>query len=249
MPAQVDPLHEFHAFSATHGLILAAFVFITAILCAAGIRLRAGSRLLRAERAAGLFMLGLWCASVIYWLAPPNFRIDEALPLHLCDLTGLIAPLVLITRWRPLRTLLYFWGLGLSIHGMSTPVLQEGPVYLRFWLFWLTHAAIIGTGIYDLVVHRYRPALRDCLFAIGACMVWLVVVLVVNLSLGVNYGYIGDTSPERPTLIDKLGPWPARVFMMTGAAIGLFVTMWLPWAFLRRREQSPRAYGRTSHSP
>src|SRR5687768_7758188 len=176
-------MHEFHAFSTTHWVILGIFVFLTAIACALGVRLRGTRRLRNAERAVGAFMLALWGVSSTYWLLPANYTIDEALPIHMCDLTGVIAPLVLLTGKRFLRTLLYFWGIGLSIHGMLTPVIEDGPASLRFWLFWLTHASIIGTAIYDLVAHAYRPTFRDCLLATGACAVWLLTVLAVNLSL------------------------------------------------------------------
>jgi hypothetical integral membrane protein (TIGR02206 family) len=235
------PLHEFHAFSTTHWVILGVFVFLTALACSVGTRLRGTMRLRTLERTAGVFMLVLWGVSVTYWLLPANYTIDEALPIHMCDLTGLIAPLVLLTRRRFLRALLYFWGIGLSIHGMLTPVLEDGPASLRFWLFWLTHASIIGTAIYDLIAHAYRPAWRDCVFAIAACAVWLATVLVVNLSLDVNYGYVGNTTPDRPTVIDNLGPWPQRVFMMTGAVLGLFVTMWLPFGIANRRNARTEA--------
>lgn len=234
MTQPAEALADFHAFSPTHGAVLLAFSIVTTAACVAGRRWRRTPALRRAERAAGVLMLVLWCVATAYWLFPANFRIDEALPIHMCDLTGLIAPLVVLTRRRPLRALLYFWGIGLSIHGMLTPVLTDGPASLRFWLFWLSHSAIIGTAIYDLVAGRYRPNRHDWLLAIWACAAWLLIVLAVNLSLDVNYGYVGNTAPDRPTVIDQLGPWPHRVFLMIAAVLGLFTTMWLPWEFIKR---------------
>ena len=229
MNLAADPSPGFHAFSATHVTVLVTFAVVTALACAVGRRQRGTAGLARAERVVGFAMLGVWLAAQVYWFLPGNFRIDEALPVHMCDLTGLIAPLVLLTRRRPLRALLYFWGIGLSIHGMLTPVLEDGPSHVRFWLFWLTHASIIGTAVYDLVAGGFLPGRPDWLLAIAACAVWLALVLVVNLSLGVNYGYVGNTTPERPTVIDQLGPWPGRVFKMIVAVLVLFTAMWLPW--------------------
>ena len=142
---------------------------------------------------------------------------------------------------RIFRTLLYFWGLGLSLQGVLTPVLDHGPDHVEFYLYWLVHMSIIGTAVYDLVARRYRPALRDCLLAIGWCAVWLGVVLVVDLSYGLNYGYVGNVTPEHPTVIHTLGPWPLRVYKMIVAVLALFVGMWLPWAVAgRRRERLSR---------
>ena len=235
MTRPADPLHSFHAFTASHAIVLGVFAFVTAVACAVGVRWRGTERLRRLERAAGGFMLVLWLVSTLYWIVPPNYTIQEALPLHMCDLTGLIAPLVLLTHRRGFRTLLYFWGLGLSSQAMLTPVLEHGPAYLPFWLFWLTHASIIGTAIYDLVAHRYRPTLRDCAFAYGMCLIWLAVVLPIDLALGVNYGYVGNVTPGRPTVIDHLGPWPIRVYKLAVAVLGLFVVMWLPFGIAAKR--------------
>lgn len=243
MTLAADSTPDFHAFSAIHATVLVTFAVVTALACVVGRRRRGTAGLARGERTVGLAMLGVWLAAQVYWFLPGNFRIDEALPIHMCDITGLIAPLVLLTRRRALRALLYFWGIGLSIHGMLTPVLEDGPSHVRFWLFWLTHASIIGTAVYDLVAGGFRPKWFDWLLAIAACAVWLALVLVVNLSLDVNYGYVGNTTPERPTVIDQLGPWPGRVFKMIVAVLALFTAMWLPWEIpkwrARRRAGRP----------
>lgn len=240
MTQPTDPAPAFQAFSATHATVLVTFAVATAVACAAGRRWRETPRLAQGERAVGFAMFVVWLAAQVYWFVPGNFKIDEALPIHMCDLTGLIAPLVLLTRRRALRALLYFWGIGLSIHGMLTPVLEDGPSHVRFWLFWLTHASIIGTAIYDLVAGGFRPNRRDWLLAIVGCAAWLALVLVVNLSLDVNYGYVGNVTPERPTVIDQLGPWPARVFKMIVAVLVLFTVMWLPWELPKWRRTRKR---------
>jgi hypothetical integral membrane protein (TIGR02206 family) len=232
-----DPLGPFPAFGAGHMVMLALLAFATAIACAAGVRWRDTAGLRRAERIAGWLMLAVYVTATIYWLLPANFHIAVSIPVHMCDMTGLLAPLVLLTRVHLFRTLLYFWGLGLSSQGVLTPILDHGPEHVTFYLYWLVHLSIIGTAVYDLVARRYRPAFRDCLLAIGWCAVWLALVLAVNLTYGVNYGYVGNITPDRPTAIDALGPWPLRVYKMIVAVLALFVGMWLPWAIAGRRQQ------------
>jgi hypothetical integral membrane protein (TIGR02206 family) len=230
-----DPLGPFPAFGAGHMVMLALLAFATAIACAAGVRWRDTAGLRGAERLVGAVMLAIYTATQIYWLYPANFRLEVSLPIHMCDMTGLIAPLVLLTRVRTFRTLLYFWGIGLSIHGVLTPVLDHGPNHVTFYLYWLVHGSIIGTAIYDLVARRYRPTLRDCVLAIGWGAVWLTSVLVVDLIYGLNYGYVGNVTPDGPTAIDALGPWPGRVYKMIVGVLALFFGMWLPWAIAGRR--------------
>jgi hypothetical integral membrane protein (TIGR02206 family) len=230
-----DALHSFHAFTLTHAIVLAGLAFGTAIAGALGVRYRGTRGLRRGERVAAVVMLFLWVAwQAVGWL-PENYKIEEALPLQMCDITSLLAPLVLFTRARLLRTLLYFWGLGLSIQALITPTIEEGPLCAAFWLFWLTHAAIIGTAIYDVIAWRYRPTFRDAMIAIVTGAVWLGVVLTIDLALPGNYGYVGNTTPDRPTAIDKLGPWPLRVYKMSAAAIVLLLAMWFPCWLVRGR--------------
>lgn len=244
----IDPSYEFHAFSLAHAGVVAFFAIVTAMLCAAGVRRRGTPQLRRAERAAGWSLLTVWAIATVYWLLPANFDLMVSLPIHMCDMTGLCAPLVLLTERRIFRTLLYFWGIGLSIHGVATPILERGWFHITFALYWLVHAAIIGTAVYDLVVHRYRPTFRDVLVAVGLCAVWLGVVLAVNLPLQVNYGYVGNIEPEHPTVIQGLGPWPLRVYKMIVAVLALFLAMWLPWAVARRRVTTRRRT-ETGHTP
>lgn len=234
----VDPAYAFHAFSAGHAAILAGFALVTALFCRIGLRWQGTERLRRAERAAGAFMLVVYCIATVYWLHPANYDIAISLPIHMCDMTGLVAPLVLLTRRLVFRTLLYFWGIGLSIHGVLTPVIDDGWFHVTFLLYWLVHLSIIGTAVYDVVARRYRPRFRDCLLAIATCAVWLTVVLLVDVRYGVNYGYVGNVTPERPTVIDSLGPWPQRVYKMTVAVIVLFLAMWLPWAIAGRAKRT-----------
>jgi hypothetical integral membrane protein (TIGR02206 family) len=237
-----DALHSFHAFTATHAIVLTALAFLTAIACALGVRYRGTAGLQRAERVAGVVMLGLWIAWQGYGWLPANYTIQDALPLQMCDLTSLIAPLVLMTPGvRLLRTLLYFWGIGLSINALITPTIEGGPLYLEFWLFWLTHASIIGVAVYDLIARRFRPTFRDALIAIATCALWVAVVLLVDVGLHANYGYLGNVTPDRPTPIDHLGPWPLRVYKMIVAATGLLLAMWVPWGIAGRRGRTQTA--------
>ena len=234
MPLALDLINDYHAFSANHFLVLTAFTIATTVACAVGIKHRGSPHLRRAERVAGWVMLALWSVTTAYWLLPANYGIGISLPLHMCDLTGILAPVVLLTPFRWPRTLLYFWGLGLSINGILTPILDYGPWHVTFWLYWLTHVSIIGTAVYDLIARGYRPNFRDCLLAIGACAIWLATVLAINLSLDLNYGYVGNVTPERPTVIHTLGPWPLRVYKMIVAVLARFIVMWLPWAIATR---------------
>ena len=107
---------------------------------------------------------------------------------------------------------------------------------------WATQ--IVGSAIYDVAALGYRPHKRDLLVAIGALLAYAILITPINLGFSLNYGYIGDSRPESPTLIDKLGPWPWRLVPMMGLAFGVFVIAWAVWAipaWMRGRNIEPES--------
>lgn len=192
----------------------------------------------------GTGVVGINIASIVYWLMPARFDLKVSLPLQLCDLACAMTPLVFLTGWRLPRALVYFWGIGLSTQAFVTPTLDEPPPSARYWLFWLVHLAIVGSAVYDLVVRRFRPTWRELLWAIGVSVAWVLLMVWLNEALGSNYGYVGRGDPGSPTIVDFLGPWPARVLVMAAIGIAAFVCLWGVWplwARLRPGHLAPRA--------
>jgi len=167
----------------------------------------------------------LW--SWVYWTLPPVWNIRMSLPIQLCDFACLAAPLALITRWRIIRSMLFYWGIGLSSQAFITPTVQVGFESERFWSFWVVHFVIVGTALYEVIVRDFRPTWADFRRMLIPSAAYVALVLVVNWRLDSNYGYLGDTLPENKTIIDALGPWPWRIFIVV--AIGVALMGLLTW--------------------
>jgi hypothetical integral membrane protein (TIGR02206 family) len=232
---------EFKPFTLFHLASVLAFGCLIAVWCLVGRALmKRGRNSERGfRRAVGLAILVYQSWFLAEFFRQGHFTWERSFPLMLCDLAALVAGAALIWHTRTLRTVLYFWAIGLSTQGYFTPIIHEGYETLRYWTFWIGHTAIIGSAIYDLVVHRYRPTKRDLFVAIGVSIVYTLIVIAVNIALdrsgllpsGVhaNYGYLGNTKPDNPTLIDKLGPWPQRIFILVGIVIAVFFVLWAIW--------------------
>jgi hypothetical integral membrane protein (TIGR02206 family) len=229
-------LTEFQMFSPTHGV-----VFVVAMLAMAGAA-TIGRRWRKQGRERAEWRLRLWwslsiVAFQIYGVAwyswPSRFEWDKSLPLHVCDLVVWAAPLALLTQWRTARTVLYFWGVGLSTQAFFTPVLQAGPSSPEFWIFWVGHTQIVGSAVYDAIALRYRPTLRDVAVVIGVSMAYAALLIPLNITCDWNYGYVGAAEPETPTLIDRLGPWPLRLLPLIMLVFAAFLLAWAPWAIGR----------------
>lgn len=224
-------MHRFEPFSFLHAAALLSIVVVTI----AAIRtVRRGGRAdgaRGAERAMGAAFIVVWCAVHGWWLLPPRLNPVTTLPLQMCHWTALAAGLYLATQWRPLALILYFWGLGLCTQALLTPALAEGPASHVFWYFWLSHGMIVGTAAYAIAAHGYRPTWRDWRLACVAAAVYAGAVIPVDLMVGANYGFLGPGRPGLPTIVDFLGPWPARLAVIFALVAGVMALLMLPWRF------------------
>jgi hypothetical integral membrane protein (TIGR02206 family) len=192
--------------------------------------------------AVGCFVAWVWVQA--FGLLPWRYEAAKALPLHVCDLAGLVAPPMLWTGWRPLRTVCYFWGIGLSTQGFIQPDLQQGPNDPSFWAFWVGHVAVVGTALYDVAARGYRPTWRDYGVAVVTLAAYVAVVLPLDIVTGFNYGYVGRGKPGQPSVVDFLGPWPGRLLVISALAAAVLALMVLPWDVLRWWQRRERAGGR-----
>lgn len=226
-------MDTFAPYGVLHAVTLGACALAIAGVGAAGLALR-GAREKTFRRVLGLSGLAYWITYNIWW----NWRgldLASGLPLHLCDLNGLAAPLALLTQWRWLRATLYFWTFTLSIQAFIQPVLTEGPAQAVFWWFWAAHTLIVACAVYDLVVLRFRPDWADLRRAAAVSFLYLAVIVPVNYWLDANYGFLGNPASGVPPFIAMLGPWPLRAVIVVMLAVAGFVLVLLPWRLAARR--------------
>lgn len=227
-PTLVTPawFETFENFGLLHALT--AGTLIASMIAAVTLgRLWRGTPRERMLRAAWAWFTIVWQTwSIVWWMLPANFDINESLPLHLCDFAAWVAPLALLTQNRTLRALLFFWGLGLSTQAFVSPVIGDGPLVMNFWLFWVGHTQIVGSAAYDTAVLGFRPRLHDYLAAVCVSLALMFAMMAFNLAVGTNYWFVGHASPSSPTIVDLLGPWPMRVIWMVLLALGVMALLW-----------------------
>ena len=182
-----------------------------------------------------IFALTVWVVYNIAWnWNGIDFRFG--LPLHICDVSEVLAPLALVTQNRWLRATLYFWAMALTTQAFIQPTLTFGPASILFWCFWIAHTIILGYAIYDLVVLHFRPDWSDYRRAATVSLAYVALILPINLALDANYAYIGNPSPPVaiPPFITALGPWPGRVIIVIALIAIAFVIVLLPWRIAAR---------------
>jgi hypothetical integral membrane protein (TIGR02206 family) len=190
-------------------------------------------RRLRLERSLAALNALAWILVQGWWILPARFDLATSLPLHMCHVVSLLASVTLLAPRRWLRTLLYFWGIGLCSQALITPSLREPPSSVWFWAFWIEHGLLMAIAVYDLVVREYRPTWRDYAVACAAALVYLAVVLPFDIALQADYGFVGAPKPLNPSILDLLGPWPERLAIIVMLVAAAMAALMLPWVFAR----------------
>lgn len=213
-------------------------VCLLIVLLAVGIywlfarRWRDQAHLEHLRRATGLGCVAVWLINTLFWATRQPMSWEQAIPLHYCNMANLIAAIAILGHRRVFQGLLYFWAFGLCIWAFLTPTVQMGYLYVEFWIFWLYHL-FIGLGVvFILVADRFRPNCRDLGLAMLITAAYTFTLAVIDYITGWNYGFVGPSKPDSPTIIDGLGPYPLRLLWMALLAAGVFILLQLP--FYRR---------------
>lgn len=230
--------NSFSQFSLFHAVCVSLCAFVVTAVCLFARRLQNGSGANREPRfgsALGGSMGIVAIAYTAYFLAPDRFSWQTSLPLQFCDLLVIAAPISLLTARRWIRTLVVFWGIGLSTQAFVSPIVHVGYAYTYFWLFWGSHLAILIAATYHLVVYRYRARASDLLTVTIAMCAYAAIMIPLNILLDSNYGFAGKSKPGAASIIDALGPWPVRLVWMFMIQQVLMVVLWL---LLRERRHA-----------
>lgn len=225
-----DEQPGFTPYSALHGatVVWCALLAASAILIGRSLRRVPGQEVIMRRWLAGAVLV-FYAWYMAFELRPTGFLLARSLPLHLCDLAWIPCSLALLTLKRRAIAVAYFWGLALSSQAFITPTLTYPPASLYFWTFMFGHTLIVGTPIYLVIVHGYRPDWHGLLFALAVTLGLVAIQFSVNLILDTNYGYVGESEPAQRTAIDALGPWPLRVLWMILLGSAAFVLVYVPW--------------------
>jgi hypothetical integral membrane protein (TIGR02206 family) len=225
-------LYHFEPWSLQHIVTLAACALAMAAAVMLGRSWRRSAPLQERALRIGwsVFVLVFQAMAQRWWFLPEHFVPRDSLPLHICDMVIWFTPFALMWQRRLAMALMYFWGVGLSVAAFFNPVLFEGSAQTKFWLYWVGHTQIVGTGIYVVAVMGFWPSLADLWRALGALLVYTAVLIPLDYVMDFDYGYLGPDSD----VVDMLGKWPARIILLLLLETSAFIILWLPFACASR---------------
>ncbi len=233
MPGAVPSV--FQPGSASHFAALGAIVVLSALFVAV-FRKRTG---LRAHERARLALAAVCVLLAAAWTARNLLRDDlrwqEAMPLHLCDVTLVATALALISRRQFLFEFAYCFGIGGALQALVTPDLASDFPSLDYLAFFAAHGAIFVGVLFLIGTCAMRPGRGAALRMILAGNVYMAAVGAWNLLAGTNFGYLCG-KPSGPSLLDHFGPWPWYLLWLEAFGILTILLLLLPFALLSRKK-------------
>jgi hypothetical integral membrane protein (TIGR02206 family) len=183
-------------------------------------RHRGGPWVVPVTRGLALAILVAYVTEYVANAVEGTWSVRSNLPLHLTDAVTVVA---VVALWRPrplLVEIVYFWALTASLQAVVTPDLGQAFPSIFYFTYFATHIGVVvaaclltfGLGMTPRPGALWRVYIVTAAFA--------VFVGVADVITGANYMYLRH-KPERSSLLDVMGPWPAYIF--AGAAFGLVV--------------------------
>ena len=156
----------------------------------------------------------------------------DYLPLHLCDVAFFMVVVASISQHPELIRVTYFFALGGTLQAIFTPDINVNFPHPRFISFFISHCGIVVCALFLTFGLKTYPTWQSLIRAFVWLQIYAAIVIMVNFSLGTNFGYLAR-KPLQPSLLDYFGPWPWYILVLEVAALVVFVLLMLPFTLKR----------------
>lgn len=152
------------------------------------------------------------------------------LPLHMCNLTLIIAILTMLTKSQKLFQLTYFWCLG-ALFAVITPDIKYSFPHPLTLSFYITHFYLLFAAIYGILFFNFKPTFKGWVNSFITLNIFAFIIFFINKKLGTNYLYINKI-PDFSSPLDYFGQWPYYIIVVE--IIYLILTYGIYYPFRRK---------------
>lgn len=156
--------------------------------------------------------------------------IHSLLPLHMCNLTLIIAILTMLTKSQKLFQLTYYWCLG-ALFAVITPDIKYSFPHPLTLSFYITHFYLLFAAIYGILFFNFKPTFKGWVNAFITLNIFAFIIFFVNKKLGTNYLYV-NRIPDFSSPLDYFGQWPYYIIVVE--VIYLILTYGIYYPFRRK---------------
>lgn len=159
-----------------------------------------------------------------------GFPWQQALPLHMCDLSSIAIAIYLVSRQRIYFMIAYFWGLGggtMALIQPDVPYFYPHAIYIPFFV---SHGLILLGVFYAIIAMGERPVAKDILKIIGITICAALILYPINLYLGenANFWYL-NAKPQGANLMAFFPEPPFHLVPIVPLVIFVFCMLYLPF--------------------
>ena len=156
--------------------------------------------------------------------------IYSLLPLHMCNLTLIIAILTMLTKSQKLFQLTYYWCLG-ALFAVITPDIKYSFPHPLTLSFYITHFYLLFATIYGILFFNFKPTFKGWVNAFITLNIFAFIIFFINKKLGTNYLYV-NRIPNFSSPLDYFGQWPYYIIVVE--IIYLILTYGIYYPFRRK---------------
>ena len=173
--------------------------------------------------------------SGIYTTSLFEYPWQEAIPLHMCDMSALAIAYFLFTRKKIFFNCAFFWSIGGGGMALVTPTVKYGFPHLEYFLFYCAHGLILLAVFYSLIALNMRPFFNDMLMVIAVSIFVMIIIYFINPILGseANFWYLAN-KPNSTTVINLFPDPPYHIFGMFLLGLFIIILTYLPFFFMDR---------------
>lgn len=161
-----------------------------------------------------------------------TYDVKADLPIHVCRILALGAPIVYYYENKFWTGVFYFWIMIGTLNAVLTPDIKFDFPHWEHIVYFTMHIGLVILPLYYILVRGHRVRRVDLWNAYWMANVFLLFSLVVNGVLDSNYMFTRH-KPLVPTILDYMGPWPLYLVTVQFLALVLFSVAYFP--FLRKK--------------
>ena len=222
----------FEMFSASHLIVLAIFIFVSAVLFLYRRKLK-GNKWRKTEVAVCFSLILFEVMNQAWMYMNGVWKLGRSLPLELCNLALILSIILLLTRKKPIFELLFFIAILGATQAILTPALTYDFPHFRFFHFFYAHMMVVWVSLYFTWAKGFYPTFQSVLKLLVFINLLLPVILFINKAADGNYWFLRH-KPQSPSLLDLLGPYPWYIFSLESL---LVIFTMVTWRVLRKWEK------------
>lgn len=188
----------------------------------------------------GIAIPALYMLEIAFSIFLGYYDFFEFLPLHLCSIMVVLAPIALLTKRQEIFEILYFYGTFGAFTAILFPALSKLNYYdLRIGFFMLKHGLLFIAPLYLIIVNKMRPTLKGMIRAITITIVFCIfIVYPANYLSGYNYIYLMGGPRNTPlAAIEATFGYGGYIAFLCTLSVVVPALFYLPFAFTKAKNK------------